>query len=801
MRAIIPLLGLMCLSAAGSAQCGRTIATTSLFGNDIVAPITTGGNLFWDGDDRSFRRYSDEGQPATLLVEGLWLGGRAPDSVLRVAAALLGVVTNEEDYYPGPLPPNGALPQYDCAGWNRTFSVRRFEIEQHQADFADNGIVDAPLPVILEWPAKGNPHFEERTGLGLPNDEHGLAPYRDVNQNGIYDPLMGDYPALEGIETLPAQLVWNVFNDLNGPHEISGAPPLGVEVHRTVWVFGCANSPLLNQSVFVRYNIINRSTAPIEEMRMGLFVDFDIGCYQDDFIGMAPELNAFFGYNGTAQDQQPCMAWAGPSFQGSPPVQSAIILDQPLAAAHYFTNSDQPILPVTFPGDSLAMYRLMGGFFPDGTPITAGGTGYDSGGPVTPFAFPGFPADSGAWAMPNTELAPDDFNSVGGIAIGTLSPGEAFEATTARVYTSTAGLSFSEGFERMYEDLAQMQVLYNQQFEGACATPSCAVDCVWPGDANNDGTANHEDLLAIGLHLGQTGPPRALPPAWSPQASEAWALPGQRFADANGNGSIRPEDILVTLLNYGNTREGYTPAQVYPEGPELQAANLIGGAFGLFSTSEYHVARIQLDAPPKLKGLAFELEYDPRYVELSVYDNPAPITDTRISIARHAPDAAALQYADFQLGDENQWISSEPVFKPFYLRTYDSYTEPLPSDTTYLRFRNITAVKPDGALLDLGGMDAMVVFEGLPIVKTREAPLSQLSVFPNPTDGQLRLHAPGRSWETVRLISPTGQALLQRQGHFAESLELDLSGYPAGLYWLQLKNQEQTLSRKVVLTK
>ncbi len=800
MRTPLSLFAFLLLSYPVYAQCNHAISTVKLFGNDIVAPITTGGNLFWDGEDQSFRRYKDEGQPATLLVEGLWLGGRTPDSELRVAASLFGILLNEDDYYPGPLPPNGALPQYDCSGWNRTFRVRRFEIEQHQADFADNGAVDAPLPVILEWPAKGNPHFEERTGLALPNDEHGLAPYRDVNQNGIYDPLMGDYPALEDIDVLPAQLVWNVFNDLNGPHKVSGAPPLGVEVHRTVWVFGCAGSPLLNQSVFVRYKIINRSAQPLEEMRMGLFVDFDIGCYRDDFIGTAPALNAFFGYNGTPQDQQSCVAWSGTSFQGPPPIQSAIILDQPLAAAHYFTNSDQPILPLTFPSDSLAMYRLMGGFFPDSTPITAGSAGYDSGGPVIPFVFPGDPADPGTWAMPNTELEPDDFNSVGGIAIGTLSPGEAFEATTARVYTSTDGLSFSEGFERMYEDLTQMQLLYDQQFEAACATPSCVADCVWPGDTNDDGTANHEDLIAMGLHLGQTGPPRALPPAWSPQASGEWAAPGQRFADADGNGTITPEDILVTLLNYGNTREGYLPEQLYPAGPELQAANLIGGVFGVLSPSENNVARIQLDAPPKLKGLAFELEYDPRYLELSVYPNPAIITDTRIAVARHAPDAAALQYAHFQLGDEGQWIESQPIFKPFYWRTYDEYTEPLPSDTTYLRFRNIIAVKPDGVRLDLGGTDAMVVFEGLPIASTREAPLSQLSVSPNPTTGRLNLHAPGGSWETVRLVSPTGRTLLQRQGQFAESLDLDLSAYPAGLYWLQVESRGRWANRKVVLT-
>lgn len=800
MRTALSLLILISFSYIGYAQCDRTLAFTNLFGNDIIAPVTTGGSLFWDGRDQSLGRYYDEGQPATLLNEGLWLGGRSPDGTLRVAASLYGISVNSDDYYPGPLPSNGNFPQYDCSGWNRIFSVRRFEVEQHLADFADNGVVDAPLPVILEWPAKGNPHFEEHTGLSLPNDELGLAPYRDVNQNGIYDPLMGDYPALKGIEALPVQLVWNIFNDLNGPHEETNALPLGVEVQRTVWAFGCADNPLLNQSVFVRYNIINRSAAPIEDMRMGLFTDFDIGCHLDDYMGSAPELNAFFGYNAAPVDQQICNAGVT-AFQGSPPINAAILLDKSFSSIQYVTSFDHSMSSVTYPTDSLEIFNLANGLFSDGTPLTEGGSGYESGGPPTSFAFPGHPADPDSWALPNTAVEPGDFRPVGGIEIGMLLPGESFEATTARVYTATTGLSFSEGFDQMFEDLAHLQTLYDQQFEAACATPApCATDCVWPGDMNNDGIANHEDLINMGLNLGQTGPARTLPPAWGPQSSGAWAAPGQQFADADGNGSITPEDILITLLHYGNTRQDYAPVHTYPEGPELQAANVIGGVFGTFFPSESYFGRIQLDAPPKLKGLAFELEYDPRYLELTLSGDADPITDTRISIAQHASNAPVLQYADFQLGDENSWINGDLIFKAFNLHTYDSYTEPLPSDTTYLRFRNVLAVKPDGAVLDLGGMDAMVLFDGLPIVSTREDTMPELSVYPNPSNGQLHVRAPGQEWESIRLISPTGQVLLQQQGYFSETQDLDLSGFPAGLYWLQVESQGQWANRKVILT-
>jgi hypothetical protein len=81
-------------------------------------------------------------------------------------------------------------------------------------------------------------------------------------------------------------------------------------------------------------------------------------------------------------------------------------------------------------------------------------------------------------------------------------------------------------------------------------------DCVWPGDANYDGTANTDDVLAIGLIYGDNGPVR--PSAglgWSAQSGPLWNSIqttgiNTKHADCDGTGSVNTIDVQAVDLNY-----------------------------------------------------------------------------------------------------------------------------------------------------------------------------------------------------------------------------------------------------------
>lgn len=81
-------------------------------------------------------------------------------------------------------------------------------------------------------------------------------------------------------------------------------------------------------------------------------------------------------------------------------------------------------------------------------------------------------------------------------------------------------------------------------------------DCVWPGDANYDGTANTDDVLAIGLIYGDNGPIR--PGAsllWEAQSAPFWnsiqtSGINTKHADCDGTGSVNTFDVQAVDLNY-----------------------------------------------------------------------------------------------------------------------------------------------------------------------------------------------------------------------------------------------------------
>jgi len=92
-------------------------------------------------------------------------------------------------------------------------------------------------------------------------------------------------------------------------------------------------------------------------------------------------------------------------------------------------------------------------------------------------------------------------------------------------------------------------------------------NCVWPGDANNDGIVNQFDILLIGMAYNATGIQRTnASEEWIDQTSEDWndTFPdgtNYKHADTNGDGIINLDDIVVIYTNYQKTH-GLNPT--YP---------------------------------------------------------------------------------------------------------------------------------------------------------------------------------------------------------------------------------------------
>jgi len=117
-----------------------------------------------------------------------------------------------------------------------------------------------------------------------------------------------------------------------------------------------------------------------------------------------------------------------------------------------------------------------------------------------------------------------------------------------------------------------------------CTDPSvfCA-DPIYPGDFNNDGIANKEDVLYWALaypnNIGLQRPNATTD--WYGQEAPNWGVTVQdidsKHQDADGNGIINEADLEVLKINYGKTH-GYRPFSEITNGIsyELTTNNIIG---------------------------------------------------------------------------------------------------------------------------------------------------------------------------------------------------------------------------------
>ncbi|NJD21859.1 MAG: hypothetical protein FIA82_04205 [Melioribacter sp.] len=233
------------------------------------------------------------------------------------------------------------------------------------------------------------------------------APFKDVNGNGIYESSI-DIPGVPNAD----QTIWFVTNDLDSiqTKKLFGATTMGIEMQTTVWAY--KNVDPLNNMIFKRYIVINKSKTRFEDMYFGIWSDPDLGGDAgDDLVGCDTLLNLDFCYNGDDSDPSygtyiPSVGFCllqGPVIQGNY-YDSAKFMGRKIfgkknlqmTALGYFGKGsslyhDPP--PGTYNG-TLQLYNLIRGLLNEGAPvpdpIKGGTTKFPySGDPITRQGFLG----------------------------------------------------------------------------------------------------------------------------------------------------------------------------------------------------------------------------------------------------------------------------------------------------------------------------------------------------------------------------------------------------------------------------
>lgn len=300
-----------------AANCTPSATATELDINNTRALIQTGGDMWWDFSIARYEIPKNSGHKA-IFAGSLWMGGRDISGQLKVAAQKFR--QSGVDFWTGPLSTTGdaEISPETCREYDKHFLTTRSEVAQFVAWYETgeedrvNGTAKQEqlfpgytIPrSLLTWPAHGRNYAPY-------NEDYYLAPFVDRDGDGTYDPNKGDYPAYDLLGTSDCrekivnifgdQNLWWVFNDKGNVHTETGAAAIGFEIRAQAFAF--ATNDEVNNMTFYNYEIINRSTFTLTDTYFGQWVDADLGCASDDYVGCDVQRGLGYAYNGDENDE------------------------------------------------------------------------------------------------------------------------------------------------------------------------------------------------------------------------------------------------------------------------------------------------------------------------------------------------------------------------------------------------------------------------------------------------------------------------------------------------------------------
>ncbi|MCC6461214.1 MAG: T9SS type A sorting domain-containing protein [Saprospiraceae bacterium] len=332
---------------------------------------------------------------------------------------------------------------------------------------------------------------------------------------------------------------------------------------------------------------------------------------------------------------------------------------------------------------------------------------------------------------------------------------------------------------------------------------------VWPGDANNNGVVNHVDLLQVGLAYNYFGPARdSTFVGWQAQTAPAWTQtagsgPNAAYADADGNGLVNYfYDAFPIFVHYGFTH-GTVQPDVFPQGlpgidpplfldeSALPPQVLHGMALSL-------PLQLGTGALPveDLYGLAFSLHVDPQFVDVDEVEvNLGPVSwanpdNDRIYSAYRA-SSSRLDVAWVRT-DHNDRSGFGPM-GTVSIVIIDNVVSV--QEEFQLRIDSILLVDRFGNLSTVAGDTLTISINPGQSTGTQDPGAKAFRAWPNPLGQTLHLRARS-DIRMATLFDALGRPVASLEPNTPDA-EWPLPVLPAGVYWLELRTDDQLFRQKM----
>lgn len=327
---------------------------------------------------------------------------------------------------------------------------------------------------------------------------------------------------------------------------------------------------------------------------------------------------------------------------------------------------------------------------------------------------------------------------------------------------------------------------------------------VWPGDANSDGLVNNIDVLELGLHYSQVGPPRTIQgDQWLAFRANNWSdtiTNGKNLnhSDCNGDGVISADDTLAIYNNYS-----YTHAFKVSSANNTPSFSIIPHELSVYKGqwgSSSIILADSLNPVDSLNGIAFSILFDSSLLESdSIY---ITYKDGFFGLANQNLNFKKLNFPHYRIYAATTHTNNNNVSGYGEIATIHYKIDPLLNSNQHFWLQIIDGFKMDnlGQVSSLGGCYMQGGYIDATIVSIEEMAKRKCSIIPNPTNGFVTVNT-SEILKEVEISSVESKMLLKYKCD-GTSTQIDLTGYNAGLYFLKISLVGgESFIRKIILTK
>lgn len=339
---------------------------------------------------------------------------------------------------------------------------------------------------------------------------------------------------------------------------------------------------------------------------------------------------------------------------------------------------------------------------------------------------------------------------------------------------------------------------------GACA----GSDCVWTGDANNDGAVDVRDILPLGLMMGTVGKTRSNSQLeWYGQYSADWSDYNNnlgynlKHVDIDGNGIINSSDTVAIRKFYGKYHN-LTPEPTgsikklpfYIEEPEfttIQPGDVL-----------YAPIKLGTSSTPAIDayGLSFGIDYDPalfKSVKVIFNDKSFMSYNAPVLTLTHAPFPGKLEAAYTRTNGKSA-NGYGVIGAVEFIVIDDIIGGRLNSNQTKIQLYSKGLIDASGTSSSLDGNSLLLKLD-LGAASDNAEFADKLVVYPNPASTHVDVHinGSGNLMERVMLFDMLGKVVYDSGKTSFKRTSLDVNDLASGLYTLKAFSNGNVLASKL----